>query len=119
MLNNCDNSMRLPTIAFIGGNAQQLIFELYDEQNRPYDLSYHECHFYLGPYNMRPAQNLLSKTGTILDSDYHNLFVVELDTPETKTLEGKYVYQISIVYDDKTVYEPGQGFCVIDRNINR
>lgn len=116
---NCKIEPQLEPISFIGGNSQNLIFPVFDENNNPIDIEGYSYEFVLCRYDIRNSSVVLKKSGELIKDSDNNKFEVHLESKDTKQLEGKYIYQLSIIVSAEDTYEIGQGFCTITRNLNR
>lgn len=116
---NCKIEPQLDPITFIGGNSQVLVFPIFDEDNRPIDIEGYTYEFVLCRYDIRNSSIVLKKNGKFIDDSEKNKFEVHLESKDTKLLEGKYLYQLSVIVNAESTYEIGQGFCTITRNLNR
>lgn len=113
---NCDyNPYALPTISFVGGETQEIAFNVYSyAKNRPYDLEYSESKFSIISFTGRTSAPL------VRDMSYSgNKLTVKLAPEDTVNLSGKYIYQITIVDDSGDVEIPKQGILYITNNINK
>lgn len=113
----------LPTIDFVGGSTQDLLFRVYFYQNkRPFGLSGCTANFSVVDYLDRTGAPIISKAMTVKLSDdgtIDNVLSVTLSPTDTVNLFGKYVYQISIQDVDGDVEIPNQGLMYINTNINK
>lgn len=116
---NCKIEPQLDPISFIAGNTQDLVFSILDEERRPIDIEGYSYEFVLCRYDIRNSSVLLKKNGVFISDSDNNKFEIHLDSSDTRQLEGKYIYQLSVVVDAESTYEVGQGFCTITRNLNR
>lgn len=116
---NCTYSQySLPTIEFVGGETQKLMFNVYYYNNkRSFDLTGCSYDFSIVSATNKTDVPLLSKTVETTESN--NVLVVELAPEDTVNLSGKYIYQISIKGFDGTVEIPKQGALYITNNINK
>ena len=118
---NCDG-YGLPTIEFVGGSSQKLVFNIYHTTTeRPYELSAAEVNFSVVSHLGKLGNPIISKLMTISGSsgDINNVASVELTPDDTVNLNGKYIYQISIKDVQGTVEIPDQGILYITNNINK
>lgn len=120
----CDYSPYiLPTIDFIAGESQDLLFHTYFHTGRrPFDLTGCSCSFAVVNFLNRTGSPILSKSMSIgLDpsTDVYSQATVHLEPQETLDLSGKYIYQISIRNDEGDVEIPKQGILLITNNINK
>lgn len=115
----------LPTIHFVGGETQELVFNVYSESTRqPFDLS--SCTASLAVINWvnKSGKPLISKEMSIETADslagdnVPNILRVTLLPTETANLVGKYLYQISIRYVSGEMDIPDHGVMYISRNID-
>ena len=116
----CNIEPTLAPITFIGGGDTELEFEIYDEMNRPIDLRAYTCKFYLSRHGVNTLKPILDMTGTVSLTAPHNVFKVALSRADTLSLNGKFIYQITMIDNIQGGSRPvGQGYCVITRNINQ
>lgn len=113
----------LPTIDFVGGETQDLAFNVYFyKSNRPFSLTCCSANFSIVSFTNRTGTPILTKqmkavlnrAGTI-----DNVLTVTLEPTETVNLSGKYIYQIQIKDMDGDVEIPKQGILYIANNINK
>jgi hypothetical protein len=113
----------LPTVSFVGGSEQVLEFYTYrDKTGEPFDLV--GCTARLSAVS---AANRSGKPVILVDmsitssddSDISNVLVATLQGSDTVNLEGKYIYQISIMDSDGTSDIPRHGIFLISRNIDK
>ena len=117
------NPYVLPTIDFVGGETQKLLFNIYfHEGNTPFSLSGCTANFSIVNYLNRTGAPILSKTmQPVLDANItiDNKLTVTLLPEETVDLFGKYIYQIIIRDIDGETEVPKQGILYITNNINK
>lgn len=117
------NPYVLPTIDFVGGETQKLLFNIYFHEGRtPFSLSGCTANFSIVNYLNRTGAPILSKTmQSVLDADItvDNKLTVTLFPEETVDLFGKYIYQIIIRDIDGETEIPKQGILYITNNINK
>ena len=115
----------LPTIDFVAGATQELVYHTYFERNgTPFDLAGCTANFSLVNYVNKHGAPLVSKTMTVEKEDDEpgtiaNILRVILTPSDTVELEGKFIYQITIMDDDGEVEPPFQGIMRIANNINK
>lgn len=121
---NCDYSpYTLPTIDFVGGETQNLTFNVYFyKDKKPFSLTGCTCNFSIVSFTNKMGAPILSKkmNGTYNDevaSD--NVLTVTLTPTETVELFGKYIYQIIIRDIEGDVEIPKQGILYVTNNINK
>lgn len=123
----CETAMseqfRLPTLSFIAGETQDILFNTYFLKNsRPFDLSGCTCNFSLIGFTGRTGTPILSKAMDIVqneDGSAENVLSVTLTSSETLELGGKYIYQLQIKGPSGEVEIPSQGLMYITNNINK
>lgn len=117
------NPYTLPTIDFIGGETQDLVFNLFFYKNkRPFSTTGVSANFAIvsftnkmgTPILTKPMEGAFNDEGTI-----NNVLTVTLEPSETVGLNGKYIYQIQIRDIDGDVEIPKQGILYITNNINK
>ena len=115
---NCTYSQySLPTIEFVGGETQKLMFNAYHYQSRDvFDLSGCTYSFSVVSATNKVGTPVITKTGSITES---YSISVTLDPRDTVNLYGKYIYQISIKASNGTIEIPKQGVLYITNNINK
>lgn len=121
---NCDYSpYTLPTIDFVAGETQELVFHLYSNKNKtPFALYECECNFSVVGFNNKFGAPLITKYMDIAKVGYEeidNILKVTLLPTETLDLNGKYIYQITIRDHDGVVEIPKQGILYVTNNINK
>lgn len=117
------NPYMLPTIDFVGGETQDLVFNLFFYKNkRPFSTTGVSANFAIvsftnkmgTPILTKPMEGAFNDEGTI-----NNVLTVTLEPSETVGLNGKYIYQIQIRDIDGDVEIPKQGILYITNNINK
>ena len=117
------NPYTLPTIDFVGGETQDLVFNLFFYKNkRPFSTTGVSANFAIvsftnkmgTPILTKPMEGAFNDEGTI-----SNVLTVTLEPSETVGLNGKYIYQIQIRDIDGDVEIPKQGILYITNNINK
>lgn len=117
------NPYTLPTIDFVGGETQDLAFNVYFYKNkRPFSLTGCIANFAIvsftnktgAPILTKPMEGIFNEDGAI-----NNVLTVTLEPGETVALCGKYIYQIQIKDVDGDVEIPKQGILYITNNINK
>lgn len=116
----CDyDPYALPTIDFVGGETQNLLFNVYSSGGKqPFNLSDCTASFAVVNFTNKTGKPLLTK---LMEADNKNTNVlrVRLLPSETMDLFGKYIYQITIKDSDGNVEIPKQGLLYITNNINK
>ena len=117
------NPYTLPTIDFVGGETQDLVFNLFFYKNkRTFSTTGVSANFAIvsftnkmgTPILTKPMEGAFNDEGTI-----NNVLTVTLEPSETVGLNGKYIYQIQIRDIDGDVEIPKQGILYITNNINK
>lgn len=115
----------LPTIEFVGGSTQELVFHLYYQTaSQPFDLSTCTANFSLINYVNKGGTPAISKPMTVEAADpdggnyIQNVAKVTLLPGDTARLSGKYIYQISIKDVQGASDIPNQGIMHITLNID-
>ena len=98
---NCDYSpYTLPTIDFVGGETQDLAFNVYFyKDKKPFSLTGCTCNFSIVSFTNKMGVPILSKEMKGIYNDEvtaDNVLTVTLTPTETVELFGKYIYQIII-----------------------
>lgn len=111
----------LPEDRFIGGQTCEYEWHLYRESGQAYSAIGCEGKFALIDYSQKFGKPVLEKTlAFAVNSDgIQNVVSVTLEPKDTKDLQGKYIYQISIKDCNGNVEIPGQGIFYISNNINK
>lgn len=117
----------LPTIDFIGGESQTIVFDLYMKDGRPYEdvsgctIIFSVAHFLDRQYGS-PVIRLDNEGDQVKiftgPQDKINRVKIFLKPEDTLTLSGKYIYQIMIVGGNDKTEIPGQGILLVTKNIN-
>ena len=113
----------LPTIEFVGGETQELVFRALSYRSRaPFDLSGGSANFSVTPFVAKFGEPILSRTMT-LSADAggagKNVLSVTLSPADTLGLYGKFIYQISVQDAEGETEIPKQGILYITNNINK
>lgn len=117
------NPYTLPTIDFVGGETQDLAFNVYfHELDKPFSLAGCTANFSIVNYTNKMGAPILTKEmGSTYGSTalVDNVLTVKLLPSETVNLYGKYIYQITIKDVEGNVEIPKQGILYITNNINK
>ena len=110
----------LPEIDFIGGESQDLFFNLLTISGNEFDASNCSVGFAIIHYANKNGVPILTKDVKILPSTsgVMNTAHVELLPSDTIDLYGRVVYQITISDSVGNTEIPGQGIIDITRNIH-
>lgn len=118
-----DTPYTLPTLHFVGGETQDLVFHVYFYANHnAMSMSSCVCNFSVINFLNRSGFPVLSKQMEILtdqEAAIDNILSVCLSAFDTAELHGKYIYQITIRDVDGNVEIPNQGLLYITKNINQ
>ena len=112
----------LPTIDFVGGSTQDLLFHVYFHSvKNPFDLTGCSGRFALVNYLNKNGAPIFTKNMTVESGadDFDNILTVTLEPSDTADLAGKYIYQISLKDGDGDVEIPKQGIMYITKNIDQ
>jgi len=113
----------LPTIDFVGGETQDLAFNIYFYRNkRPYSLSGCTANFSIVSFRNKTGVPILTKEMGIRfnnEGTINNVLTVTLSPTETVDLSGKYIYEIQMRDIEGDVEIPKQGILYITNNINK
>ena len=111
----------LPEVYLVGGATKLLRFNLKDANLNAFDASGCSANFAVVNYNAKERTPIFSVTPTFLDdeSGITSVMLVELESIMTKTLDGMFIYQITIIDPDGRIGIPNQGILHITRNINQ
>lgn len=120
----CDYSPYiLPTIDFVGGETQDLAFNVYFyKEKKPFSLTGCDCNFSIVSFTNKMGAPILSKPMTAIYNDEgsaNNVLTVTLKPSDTVDLCGKYIYQIIIRDINGDAEIPKQGILYITNNINK
>lgn len=120
----CDYSpYTLPTIDFVGGETQDLAFNVYFyKERKPFSLTGCDCNFSVVSFTNKMGAPILSKPMVTIYNDEgssNNVLTVTLKSSETVDLCGKYIYQIIIRDVNGDAEIPKQGILYITNNINK
>lgn len=120
---NIPNPYTLPTIEFVGGETQKLLFHVYFYQNKkPFNMTECISNFSVVDFiNKRGTPVIIKKMDVLENADGSalNILSIELLPHETYELSGKYIYQITIKDVNGNVEIPKQGLMYITNNINK
>lgn len=124
---NAPNPYMLPTIDFVGGSSQELVFHtFFHTLKNPFDLSRCTANFSVINYVNKNGTPVISKSMRIMggnrDPDGNlisNILRVTLVPGDTVNLTGKFIYQISVKDTNGVVEVPSQGIIYITNNINK
>lgn len=124
MTSGCSyNPYTLPTIDFVGGETQDLAFNLFFYKNKaPFSTTGVSANFAIVSFTNRMGKPILTKPmeGTFNnEGTIDNVLTVTLEPSETVDLNGKFIYQIQIRDIDGDVEIPKQGILYITNNINK
>lgn len=109
---------KLPAIDFVGGEQQDYQFYIYDRNQEAFDMTGYSAEFAVQSYTNKNGSPLIQKQMTIENySGMPILITVSLTASDTKDLNGKYIYQITIVDPNGKRLIPSQGTMYITRNI--
>lgn len=120
----CDYSpYTLPTIDFVGGETQNLAFNVYFYKNKqPFSLTGCTCNFSIVSFTNKKGAPILTKSMEAIYNDdvtANNVLTVTLTPSDTVDLCGKYIYQIIIRDVNGDIEIPKQGILYITNNINK
>lgn len=109
----------LPDLVFRGGSSQQLVFNLKNyTSGEPFDLSGGSIIFSANDY-INPTETPALKYAATLSSDAYgdkSIAKVTLAPADTKSLRGKYVYQLTMKDSDGNIDTNLAGLMVILEN---
>ena len=115
----------LPTIDFVGGETQELLFHTYFPRVKgkvPFSLSHCRASFTVVDFLNRNGKPVIGPLDMIVrknDDGYDNLLFLKLTADKTENLDGKFIYQITINEPSTGDTDiPRQGIMLITRNIN-
>lgn len=121
------SAFTLPTVQFVGGSNQDFRYHVFDHlQSDPYDLEGCTAEYAIVNFYNRYSTPVVKKSMTVIEGDSdingdetRNVLKVLLSASDTKELEGKYIYQISIKNSTGSVEIPNQGIMFISNNIDK
>lgn len=111
----------MPEIRFVGGQSLTLRWNLYRKNGTPYNAQRCTGNFSVIDYSDQDDETILiNKSVTFLENKEGiiNIAQVDLVPSDTKSLDGKYIYQITIKDVFGEIEIPDQGFLQITHNIN-
>lgn len=119
-----NNVYILPEINFVAGQSEKILWNVYDSNKEPFDGSDCIVNFAIVDYSNRTETPIISKEFGFRvpddDSTVQNVILVQLSPSDTLELEGKYIYQLTIVNQtSEEVSIPYQGIMMIYKNINK
>lgn len=114
----------LPTIDFVGGVSEDLMFNVYynADDPEPFNLTGCSANFSIVNYMNKTGKPMVSKSMSIRlneEGTIQNVLYVSLAPADTVDLAGKYIYQISVRDIDSNADIPHQGIIYIHNNINK
>ena len=115
------NIYTLPEISFVGGETQELHFNLKNSSGNAFDVSGASVNFAICNYSNKVGTPMLSYTPTIFADSrgVSSILNVVIPKGDTARLSGKYIYQITIIDLNGDAEIPNQGIINITRNINQ
>lgn len=117
------NPNTLPTIEFVGGETQELVFNVYfHTKDKPFGMAGATANFAIvsnlnkmgAPILTKPMTTGYNQEGTVL-----NVLRVTITASESVNLCGKYIYQITLRDMSGETEIPKQGALFIANNINK
>lgn len=112
----------LPTIEFVAGQSNTFRWRLWTQGKRPFNAENCRGNFAILDYSDQDAEEpLVSKDLSFQadgSDDVINSATVELQPSDTIELQGRYIYQITIVDQFGNSEIPNQGIMFIAHNIN-
>lgn len=113
------NLYTLPEIDMVGGSTKEFYLQMVDEHGDPVSLLNASIDFSVCSFSNKTGVPLFSSTPTVEadDSGTTCLVKISINPEDTKLLFGKFVYQVTVVGDDK-IGIPNQGLINIHKNIN-
>lgn len=120
----CPDPYILPTLDMVGGTSKELAFPSFLRDTKlPFDLSACKAEFSIIDFLHREGTPVFTKEMTIstqvIDgATVANVLKVKLSPADTLSLQGKYLYQITIVDTDSDMAENPQGIIYIFKNTN-
>lgn len=116
------NLYELPTLKIIGGETKEQVFDVfYDETGQPMQLSGFDCKFSVSSNLVDSPTPIFSKPMNIATSEktgQSNALAVQLASSDTISLNGKYIYQVSIHRASDNMLAIFQGIMYVRKNID-
>lgn len=110
--------MTLPEINFIGGETKIIDITIFSNEQHV-GVENIDGILDICDYRTCIGDPVITKSGTIrTDDNGVSYFTFELTASETKSLEGKYIYQITLS-DETPFSKPWQGLMTIYSNANK
>lgn len=113
----------LPTVEFVGGETQELVFHVYHYiGKRPHSLVGCTANFSVVSFINKTGAPIISKqmeVRPVAEGEVDNILTVTIDPKETVGMSGKYIYQITIKDISGDVEVPKQGIFLVVNNINK
>ena len=109
----------LPEITFVGGATQELYFNLKQSDGTVFDSTGCQANFAICMYGNKTGTPLISVT-PVFEQDQGgepSVLHATISSASTKSLFGKYIYQLTIVDRNGKVGIPNQGLMNITKNI--
>ena len=110
----------LNTLAWVGGDSYKSLWNIRDEIKGIIsndDMKHYKMKFSLVEYNDRYGEPILTKDLVLEEIEGRWYFVLNLKPKDTQDLNGKFVYQITLITPSKTQWSK-QGIADIFKNIN-
>lgn len=118
----------LPEIQFVGGSTEEFSFNLFDKNREPYiDIMRGTVSFSVISYSNRDYGSplfVLSNADSCVNIDVdevdgtYSKVHITLNGDLTRTLSGKFIYQLELTDMNGNLDIPGQGIMTIIRNVN-
>ena len=113
----CNPPFRLADINIVGGDYQEILFHIYDEDNGGImDIENLELSFALIDYHNRYGTPIISRPCSAAPND-DTAFLITLEPDDTKDLADKYIYQVTLKAPNNK-QKSFQGLIKIDKNID-
>lgn len=116
-----NNIYTLPELDFVGGATNDFQFRVYRDEGKTEaaDLDGCTANFSLVNIINKSGTPALSKSMTVAQDEKTSMLTVTLTAADTVNLNGKFVYQITIIDSRGFSIIPDQGIMHIHSNINR
>ena len=110
----------LPEAHFVAGESERFLFDLKTPRGTDFNAEGCDVGFAIINYANKHGDPIVVKDATILmgANGVMNLADVQLDPEDTLYLYGRYIYQLTVKYEDGTTDIPGHGIIDISRNIH-
>ena len=109
----------LPTISFVGGATQEIRFNLKDADGEVFNATGCEASFAVSEYGKKDRLFTLTPSFLSDASGVLSVMIVEVPSANTRNLDGKYIYQVTLIDSQDNVGIPNKGIMNISVNIDK